>query len=74
MAQLLFPFDRLRNYSILDKQFRVHYFIIQFAVIAQTTLTAGALLPDVYILTGFAANGAINRKKRQENLKSRLQS
>jgi len=39
-----------------------------------TTLTAGALLPDVYILTGFAAIGAFNRKKRQENLKSRLQS
>jgi len=43
-------------------------------VIAQKTLTAGALLPDVYILTGFDANGAFNRKKRQENLKSRLQS
>jgi len=43
-------------------------------VIGQTTLTAGALLPDVYILTGFAAIGAFNRKKRQENLTSRLQS
>jgi len=62
--------DRLRTYSILDKQFLC---VIQFAAIAQTTLTAGALLPDVYILTGFAAIGAFNRKKRQENLKSRLQ-
>jgi len=38
----------------------------------QTTLTDGALEADVYILTGFTADGIISHKKRQEHLAAKL--
>ena len=67
-----YPFHHGRNLAFCKVHTSRHFNFSGFS--CQTTLTDGALEADVYILTGFAADGIISHKKRQENLKTRLQS